>query len=266
MTEAIVSAQKLGYQRAVGQSGLFGGAAAPGMHASHELRDAEPWPEHERLAGEYATLGFYVSGHPLERYADRLRELRVLELGAIDENNAGEDVAIAGIVVAIRPMRSKKGARWAIFTLQDMSGVLEVLAFPESFARMEGTLKSGAMLVVRGRVNVEDAGTRIVAADARAIEDIAEAPPSLVRVRLDLGSVNEELLDRLKDVFRTKPGGCGVAFDFFSVDGTLAATLDSKQYIRPDQALVQSVRDLCGPDSVKLIRDGNAGASSGAKR
>ncbi len=266
LDEAIVSAQKLGYQRAVGQSGLFGGAAAPVMHASHELRDAEPWPEHERLAGEYATLGFYVSGHPLERYADRLRELRVLELGAIDENNAGEDVAIAGIVVAVRPMRSKKGARWAIFTLQDMSGVLEVLAFPESFARMEGTLKSGAMLVVRGRVNVEDAGTRIVAADARAIEDIAEAPPSLVRVRLDLGSVNEELLDRLKDVFRTKPGGCGVAFDFFSVDGTLAATLDSKQYIRPDQALVQSVRDLCGPDSVELIRDGNAGASSGAKR
>jgi len=266
LDEAIVSAQKLGYQRAVGQSGLFGGAPAPVMHASHELRDAEPWPEHERLAGEYATLGFYVSGHPLERYADRLRELRVLELGAIDENNAGEDVAIAGIVVAVRPMRSKKGARWAIFTLQDMSGVLEVLAFPESFARMEGTLKSGAMLVVRGRVNVEDAGTRIVAADARAIEDIAEAPPSLVRVRLDLGSVNEELLDRLKDVFRTKPGGCGVAFDFFSVDGTLAATLDSKQYIRPDRALVQSVRDLCGPDSVELIRDGSAGTSSGAKR
>jgi DNA polymerase-3 subunit alpha len=266
MDEAISTAQRLGHQRAVGQSGLFGSAAAPAMHTSHELRDADAWPEHERLAGEYATLGFYVSGHPLERYADRLRELHVIELAAIDETKADEDVAIAGIVVAVRPMRSKKGARWAIFTLQDMSGLAEVLAFPESFARMEGTLKSGAMLVVRGRVNVEDAGTRVVAADAKAIEDVAEAPPSLVRVRLDLGTVNEELLDRLKDIFRTKPGACGVAFDILSVDGTLAATLDSRQHIRPDRALVESVRDLCGPDSVELVRDANSSSPSGARR
>ena len=78
----------------------------------------------------------------------------------VEGRRNGEDITIAGIVVSMRAMRSRKGDRWAILTLQDMTGVLEVLAFPEAFARLETVLKSDAPLLLRGRVNVEEAGTR----------------------------------------------------------------------------------------------------------
>ena len=82
-------------------------------------------------------LGFYVSGHPLEKYASRLKDLGVLSLDEIEGQRNGKEITVAGLIVGTRPMRSKKGARWAIFTLQDMTGVQELLAFPESFARLE---------------------------------------------------------------------------------------------------------------------------------
>jgi len=63
--------------------------------------------------------------------------------------------------VGVRPMQSKKGARWAIFTLQDMTGVQELLAFPESFAKHKQILKPGAPLLLKVRVQIEEAGTRL---------------------------------------------------------------------------------------------------------
>ena len=199
-----------------------------------------------------------MSGHPLARYADRLRDLRTTEISAIDESKGGSDIAVAGIVVSIRAMRSRKGARWAIFTLQDMGGLIETLAFPESFARMEPVLKTGAMLFVRGRVTVEDAGIRVVASDAKPIEDVAEAPPSLIRVRMNMAAVHGELLDQLKEMLSAQPGGCNVVFDLQSPDGTVV-TLESKQHVRADRALISNVRELCGSDSVEIVRGTAAG-------
>jgi len=87
----------------------------------------------ERLASEYAMLGFYVSGHPLEKYASRLSEWSVVRLEEVEGQRNGKEIAVAALIVGVRPMRSKKGARWAIFTIQDMTGVQELLAFPEVF-------------------------------------------------------------------------------------------------------------------------------------
>src|SRR5260370_22701171 len=100
----------------------------------------------------------------------------------------GEDVVIGALVSSIRPMRSRKGDRWAILNLQDMTGQLEALVFPEAFARLEAVLKSEAPLMLRGRANVEDAGTRGAIHDATQLHDVPGAPgtrgPMVGRVRL----------------------------------------------------------------------------------
>ena len=138
------------------------------------------------LASEFATVGFYISGHPLSKYASRLAELGAIDLAAVEGRRNGEEITVAGIVIATRSMRSRKGERWGILTLQDMTGVLEVLAFPESFARLEAVFKSNAPLILKGRVNVEEAGTRLAVMDARKLEDMGQRPPSVMRVRVNL--------------------------------------------------------------------------------
>jgi len=251
--EAVAALQRAARSRESGQHGLFGTAATP-AHVAFELREAEPWSEQERLAGEYAMLGFYVSGHPLAKYASHLQELKAISLGEIEGQRNGKEITVAALIVGTRPMRSKKGARWAIYTIQDMTGVQELLAFPESFARLEPTLKTGTPLLLKARVQVEEAGTRLSLQEARRLEEIADrAPAQEFRVRLDLGALDEEALDRLEQVFCDSPGPNPVVFEFHSPDGAVAL-LQAQQRVRANADLTQAVREICGEQAIEVVQ------------
>jgi len=249
---AIERAQKLQRMKESGQHGLFGGGSTTATAPPPEiLPEVDEWPEHEILASEYATLGFYISGHPLDKYAGRLQELKVVDLSGIEGRRNGEDIVVAGIIVQMRPMRSRKGSRWAILMLQDRTGVIESLVFPEAFQRLEPILKSATPLLVKGRVAVEDVGTRVIVSDARLLEQVSDRPPSVLRVRLDIGAVNNGTLDRLGELFSSRPGRCRVTFDLVRNDGS-AATLEASSAVQADHELVERVREICGSDSVAV--------------
>src|SRR6476660_8234784 len=203
--DAVMAQQRATRARESGQHGLFGTAASPAPML-FELHDAEPWSEAERLASEYAMLGFYVSGHPLAKFASRLQELKCVTLDQVEGQRNGKEIAVAALIVGTRPMRSKKGARWAIYTIQDMTGVQELLAFPESFARLEQILKAGTPLLLKVRVQVEEAGTRLSLQEAARLCDLAERPNSGLRIRIRIEELNDELLDRLEEILASYRG------------------------------------------------------------
>jgi DNA polymerase-3 subunit alpha len=220
-----------------------------------ELPDVEEWPEYELLANEFATLGFYISGHPLDKYSARLKELKAVELAAMEGRRNGEDVSIGALVSSMRPMRSRKGDRWAILNLQDMTGQLEALVFPEAFARLESLLKSGVPLLLKGRVNVEDAGTRVAIQEAKRLDDVAGTPEGTARMRvgIELSSMDEMTLNLIKDILAGSPGPCPIAFDIFDPDGSVA-TLDSKQRVRIDDSLISRLQQMPGVGPVEVVR------------
>ena len=255
--QAISRGQKKHQEKTVGQGGLF--LAGPNVsHGSQpwqetELPEADDWSEEQQLAGEYSVLGFYISGHPLDKYAGRLKDLNAAELATMESRKNNEDLVVAGIIVQIRPMRSRRGARWAILTLQDRTGVIEALVFPEAFGKLESILKTNTPLLVKGRVAVEDVGTRLIVADARLLDQLADRPPSLLRVRMDLSTVSTGALDQLKELFSSRPGRCRVSFELIKDDGS-AATLDAGSAVLADRELVERVREICGTDSVALVQ------------
>jgi DNA polymerase-3 subunit alpha len=250
---AIERGQRRQRDRSSGQSGLFGGAAAAATAPADEpLPDVEEWAEHEMLASEFATLGFYISGHPLAKHAARLKDLGVTDLALLEGRRNDEDITVAGIVVSTRPMRSRKGDRWAIVNLQDMTAAAEVLVFPEAFGRLEATFKSAGPLVLKARVKVEEVGTRLIVMEARVLEGASGGVRAL-RVRVDLAGMDEFTLDRLRELFISKPGQCPVVFDLLSADGS-AATLRAQQRVRVDDDLLVAVRAMCGANAVELDR------------
>jgi DNA polymerase-3 subunit alpha len=254
--QAISRGQKKQQEKTVGQGGLF--LSRPNETQQHqwheaELPEAEDWSEEQQLAGEYSVLGFYISGHPLDKYAGRLKDLNAAELATMESRRNNEDLVVAGIIVQIRPMRSRRGARWAILTLQDRTGVIEALVFPEAFAKLEPILKANTPLLVKGRVAVEDVGTRLMVADARLLDQVADRPPSQLRVRVDLSTVDTGALDRLQKLFSSRPGRCRVTFDLVKDDGT-EATLEAGSAVLADRELVERVREICGTDSVALVQ------------
>ena len=106
--ERWAAVQRASRTRESGQHGLFGTAAAPAPML-FELRDAEPWSEEERLASEYAMLGFYVSGHPLAKFASRLLELKCITLDQVEGQRNGKEITVAALIVGTRPDALQKG-------------------------------------------------------------------------------------------------------------------------------------------------------------
>jgi DNA polymerase-3 subunit alpha len=243
--DAVVALQRAARIRESGQHGLFGGGDAAESRVQFELRDAPQWSEQERLASEYAMLGFYVSGHPLEKYSSRLSEWGVVRLEEVESQRNGREIAVAALIVGARPMRSKKGARWGIFTIQDITGVQELLAFPESFTKYEQILKPGTPLLLKVRVQIEEAGTRLSLQEARCIADITEraAAQQEFRVRLPMALVNDAIMDRLEKLFAASPGMSQVVFELESPDGSVA-TVASQLRVRVTPELAATVQRL----------------------
>jgi DNA polymerase III subunit alpha len=253
---AMERAQKLQRAKESGQHGLFiGGGTAPVTPLPEVLPDVDEWPEHELLAAEYSTLGFFISGHPLDKYAGRLRDLQAVEISSLEGRRNGEEIVVAGIIVQARPMRSRRGARWAILSLQDRTGVIDALVFPEAFQQLEPILKAATPLLVKGRVAIEDAGTRIIVSDGRlldqAVAKSSNGAPSLLRVRMNRSALDTGVIDRLHELFRRHPGRCRIAFELIQDDGS-EATIDAGSAVQADRELVEGVREICGSDSVAV--------------
>ena len=154
---------------------------------------------------------------------------------------------------SFHPGRCVRGARWMIVTLQDRTGVIEALVFPEAFQKLEPILKAATPLLVKGRVAVEDVGTRLMVSDARVLDQVTDRAPSLLRVRVDLKALDSGVLDRLGELFTRSPGRCRVSFELIQDDGS-EATLESSSAVKADRELVERVREICGSDSVALVQ------------
>ena len=250
--DALAAVQRASRMRESGQHGLFGAAGAP-TPITFELHAAETWSEAERLASEYAMLGFYVSGHPLAKYASRLQELKCVSLDQIEGQRNGKEITVAVLVVGTRPMRSKKGARWAIYTIQDMTGVQELLAFPESFGRLEQILKAGTPLLLKARVQVEEAGTRLSLQEAASLGDLAERPAaSSLRIRVKLEDLSDVLLDRLEEILTSYRGSSLVSLDLRDPSGA-TATLQVEHRVRACPELISAIRESFGEQSIDMV-------------
>ena len=114
------------------------------------LPDAPPWTEIQQLAGEKEALGLYMSGHPLDRFSEELKTLRRARASPISRSEA--DIWVGGIVSGLRPLKTRKGDRMAVFMLDDVAGSVEVVVFPETFGKYGSLIENDAMLLVRGKL------------------------------------------------------------------------------------------------------------------
>ncbi len=232
------------------QHGLFGGPLEP--PPPPPLPDVEEWAEHERLASEKEMLGFFITGHPLSRYEGRLRELAAVPIAELEQRRNNEALRLGGIIVRVRPKRSKRGDRWAIATLEDMTGVTELLVFPEAFRKLEGKLYPDAALLVKGRLRVEDAGVRLVVEDVMPLtQALPAANPRLV-VLLDVNRISVDTVARLDDLFRRKPGRSPVELKLPPEFGELSGARDLR--VQLDDELVSELKQLCGDSAVNLVQ------------
>ena len=259
LDKAMERAQKSQRDAESGQHGLFISfsdepAAAP---ENDKLPDVPEWDEHQRLAAEKEILGFFITGHPLERYREKLLDFNALDTEAICamKSSTGKDeVHTAGIITNVRVLKSKKGDFYAQGTLEDMAGSVDLLVFPEAYRRLGDKVKLDVPVLVRGGVRVEEGGTpKVTVSDITPLEEAKPKLPRALRIRVPLETATGATVDALYSICVERKGEAKVLFDV-ERPGDFMVVMEAEGYnVQPDRAFITRVEELCGRGSVRII-------------
>ena len=211
-----------------------------------------------RLAAEKEIVGFFLTGHPLEKYREKLDGLRALstaELSAM-KNSTGKDenLTTAGIITNLKIQKSKKGDFYAQGALEDMQGTIEMIVFPEAYRRLQEKLKTEAAVLVRGGLRVEEgANPKLTVSDIQSLEDARVPLPRALRIRIPLPTATETTVDALYSLCLERKGAAKVLFDV-EREGDFMVVMEAEGYnVQPDRAFMARVEELCGRGAVRVI-------------
>jgi DNA polymerase-3 subunit alpha len=270
---AMERAQKAQKDKAAGQHGLFGifdsdVMPASGGSTTEALPNAPEWDEHTRLQNEKDVLGFFVSGHPMDKYREKLRNMKVVDTATACEmkpepqvfrrggnQEASNEIQIAGVITGLKVAKSKRsGELYAQAMLEDTVGKIELIAFPQSYEKLAEKLKIDVPVVVRGSLRgEEDSAPKLAVSGIVALEDVKIKLPEALRIRVPLHSPDGALLDKLMGLFRESPGGGKLLLDF-EEPGEFCAVLEpTKVMVAADRLFIDRVEELVGRGGVRVI-------------
>ncbi len=259
LDRAMERAQKAQRDVESGQHGLFGVFQQEETEANNDrLPDIPDWDEQTRLAAEKEILGFFISGHPLEKYKDKLDDLQalsIIEIGAMTRSTGkDETIATAGIMANIRVQKSKRGEFYALGTLEDMSGSIDLIVFPEAYKKLAERVKLEVPVLIRAGVRIEEgANPKINAAEITPLEDAKVPLPRAIRIRVPLETAGEATVDDLHTLFKDRKGEARVLFDVERA-GDFMVVMEAEGYnVLPDRNFISRVEQLCGRGSVRVI-------------
>jgi DNA polymerase-3 subunit alpha len=255
---AMEGGQKRQRDREAGQSSLFGvlGGGGGQRAAPERIPDAPPWPEAERLAFEKESLGFFISGHPLERFRQEIAQWASATTGSLGAAAANGEVTVGGIVTALRLIKTKKGDRMASFFLEDIEGSVETLVFPEAYKKAAGRLADDQIVLVKGKAEVQDDGrAKLLASEVLPLEQAKLAEARFVTIRVPLAGWDREKGERLRDILGAHRGDCPVTLELVRPGSWAVSVAPSAYYrVRPDASLQDEVEGLLGPGALRLAR------------
>jgi DNA polymerase-3 subunit alpha len=239
-------------EKEVGQGGLFG-MLMGGSEQEYTLDPADPWPEGLKLKHEKETLGFYITGHPLRKFANEVKTYGNATTRELSEKPSGSDIAIGGLVSALRIMRTKKGDLMGVVMLEDWEGIVEVLVFPDTYAKAQKLLEADAPIFVKGKLDNDESNIKILATDIYPMERIKEILSRTVTIRINTALAPEDVAEKLQPIIDEKRGLAEVIFEL-EFPGRFTALVRPNPYVKisPDREFVESVERICGRDTVRL--------------
>ena len=263
MIAALDSAIEIGQNAAAakrsGQMGLFGGGMSepPAPH----FPKVEAWSEAQLLVAEKETLGFYITSHPLTKYARELGSLSWpagINLAALAERSAGP-VCIGCMISSIRPTATKNGPRagqrMAMLTLEDTSGKCDAVAFPEAFEQFGHLIRGEAMVFIAGQLDRRRELPSIVIEQIIPIDEAIETLTASLLLRVPIILTDKQGLGRISEVLQRHKGNTDVTLELTPRnrdDARVQVKLDASKFVKPSPALLAELSDLLAADNVVL--------------
>jgi DNA polymerase-3 subunit alpha len=268
--ERAVRAQKDAEHGQSGLFGLFNEAPVPGRDVGRGVDDlprVADWEEGERLANEKEVLGFFVSGHPLDKYAEKLRNLtgvisaaEALERKPPEKRwgsqaDPADEIQVAGMILGLRVQKTKReGKLYAQGALEDATGKIELVCFPRDYERLAKQLKIETPVLVRGTLTGdEDAAPKISVSSIVALDDVQVKLPVGVRIRINLERATEEMFAGLKSAADAAPGPGKVMLHLEKKNEYAVILEPEGMSVAADRGWVERVEELVGKGTVQAL-------------
>lgn len=229
------------------QMGLFASSTNKNGNGHPELPKVDEWTDTDKLRNERETLGFFITGHPLDKYIGRLHGVTSLSTDSLKNRTHQEKVRLAGVVQSLKLKNNKKGDRYATFTLEDKEGVVEVIVWPEAYRQHEATIHSDLPVCLSGTLDVDEERCQIIADEVVLLESVATNEVHQVHIQVPSDVTTKEDLVALKDVLLQHGGSCQAFLHLMRPDYTeTVIALPTDLSVAPTRAMLVALERLFG--------------------
>jgi DNA polymerase-3 subunit alpha len=232
---------------AIGQFDLFGDIGSSAMSGLEiEIPQGE-WDKSTLLAFEREMLGLYVSDHPLFGVEHILRSNTDMSISALLDAGGAQDgfVTIGGLITSISRKVSRTGSSWAIVTVEDLEGSLEVLFFAKTYTQYALTLVEDRIVTIRGRVDHRDEQVRFSAVEMGSL-DVSSGPVGPLMISLPISQCTPPIVERVKEILRSHPGKREVHLHI--EDSGKSTTMKIDALVTSSPSLSADLKSILGPD------------------
>ena len=258
LEDALKAAEQSASNRDSGIDDLFG-EVVPSQGNGHgdvyaPFRQVRPWTGKERLGGEKDTLGLYVTGHPIDEYEAEVRKFAPVRIADLRADKQGTQV-LAGLVVATRTMKTKRGDTMAILQLDDRSARIEVTVYAETYNEHREMLGKDQIVIIEGSVAHDDysGGLAVRAKGMRSLLQARQNYASELTIELSSERLDEKLTDFLARTLSGAGGGsCPVSLIYKQPRNRARVRLGDNWQVIPSDELLQELRDCVGAEQVCL--------------
>ncbi|NAO95898.1 DNA polymerase III subunit alpha [Halomonas sp. MG34] len=260
MEDALKAAAQNHANQNLGMLDMFGDAFAAADESDDdsnvyaEYINAREWTDRERLSGEKDTLGLYLTGHPIDEYERELK--RFVSTRISDLKPSRDPQRVAGLVVGVRTMKSKRGDTMAFITLDDRTGRIEASLFGELFEQLRGQIEADQVLIVEGEVSSDEysGGLRLRGKDVTPMVTARIRYGQAVELALDAGQINGRLIETLRDSltpYRDQEG-LPVRLQYRHPAAVAWLELADEWKVAPSDDLLLALQDVQGQTGVQL--------------
>lgn len=248
------SASRQQKEKAKGQISFFDHAFSQnGFKSSMEnLPQVKEWPEPQLLAFEKEMIGFYISGHPLARYAKQLKRFASSQISMLAEHQDEQEVKIVGFIAKIKNTTTRaKQEKMAIIKLEDLEGVVEALVFPRAYQKVYRYIQLNTVVMVKGVLNLKEDSPKIIVNDLFPFDEIYKL---ITGMSINLSGIRENIFESLKELLAASHGTVPIYLRLDTPTKTRAhIVVGENLYVSPSEKLIEDIENLLGADRLSLV-------------
>ncbi len=246
---AIENGQRSQRDRAVGQRSLFDAAAAPELEP--KLEDLPEWPRAELLAGEKETLGFYVTGHPLDEFKRPLESLASVRIDQISGEMKGREIRLGGLLTGLATQKTKRGDLMARAQFEDGTGALAAVFFPKVFEQTSALLRSGEPVFLKGTLHVEGERSEVHVEEVIPVDAGWNRFTKELVVEIAANQAEGPRLDQLRALLDPAPGPVPVVVQVMLESGVMVELILQRHRVSVSEGLMDRIESLFDEASIR---------------